>query len=116
MTERTDQRWPGLLYILPTTMSGPPLIDDLTRKMAAALRQATIGTRWRGWHTCICGARSGSCDYVLPNGQQTNSLAVHYLAVHRADVPEADLVSVQAFTFGEVAPTDDEISGRWATQ
>jgi hypothetical protein len=43
-----------------------------------------------GVHTCICGAKSHSRDYLLPNGYVTNSLAVHYLIFHRDEIPKEE--------------------------
>lgn len=42
---------------------------------------------YMGVHTCICGVKSHSRDYLLPNGYVTNSLAVHYLEFHRDEIP-----------------------------
>lgn len=119
----------SLLYIEPSArVSRHPLIDRYTRKMTAAFKQAREGPRYRslsitgtqdlqkpetvtpqkdierGWHTCACGAPSSNCDYFLPNGMQTNSLAVHYLAWHRDDVPQVELDKVNGLPYGEAEP------------
>jgi hypothetical protein len=85
----------GVLYIEPEQLpSQEPVIDELTRGMAAAFRKATKGEHYRGFHVCECGAHSASCDYTLPGGALTNSLCVHYLAYHRAEVSRAQLAKV----------------------
>ena len=101
-----------VLYIQPgpyTTVE--PVIDDLTRKMAAAYQAAkSDGMCWRGVHICRCGVNSTNCDYTLPSGQKTNSLCVHYLAFHRGEVPEAELAKVAALDSGEAEPNARELA------
>ena len=102
----------GLLYIEPSArVSAKPVIDTLTRKMAAAYRLSARGTTWRGWHRCACGANSTNADYVLPGGAETNSLCVHYLAFHRSEVPAEQLAKVRRLNAGEVEPTEQELHG-----
>lgn len=97
----------GLLYIEPKLPPSPePLIDGLTKRMAYELRTATIPSnrKWyRGEHTCTSpGCQRGApgkfpyvtstnFDVTLSTGRKTNSLAVHYLAYHRQEVPKAML-------------------------
>jgi hypothetical protein len=103
----------GLLYIEPSQSASPePVLDHLTRQMAAAFRRAwlTPGS-WGGFHECVCGAWSTNCDYRLPNGEVTNSLCVHYVAHHRSEVPIDQVTQVEAFAFGEVEPTAEELQG-----
>jgi len=101
----------GILYVEPSAAtSAEPVIDELTRKMVAAYRKGQSGTRWRGWHTCACGAHSDNTDYTLPNGEQTNSLCVHYLAFHRSEVTEAQLRKVAALDCGEEEPNEKELA------
>lgn len=110
----------GLLFIEPKGRASPvALIDAYTRRMVAAMRNARRGTwtgdgfhvggGWKGWHTCSCGARSGNQDLLLSNGAVTNSLASHYLAYHRGEVPAAELRKVAALPDGEVVPQPFEI-------
>jgi hypothetical protein len=102
----------GLLYIEPTQpASTGPALDHLTRKMTGAFRKARPSRHWRGFHECICGAYSTSCDYRLPNGAMTNSLCVHYVAHHRSEVPANQLARIEAFAFGEVEPNEQELQG-----
>ena len=101
-----------LLFIEPQTpASSAPVIDLLTRRMTAAYRLAERGPQYMGWHDCICGAMSTTCDYFLSNGDKTNSLCVHYLAYHREAVPGEQLARVAKLPFGEVAPADVELAG-----
>jgi len=110
-----------LLYIEPQGKKEPvPVVDGLTRRMAAALNKAIAGTksrghfevdgRFRGWHTCACGAMSSNQDYLLSNGMITNSLCVHYLAMHRGEVPEAELRKVLTLPPEEVEPFPQQVS------
>lgn len=110
-----------LLYIEPQQPEDPiPIIDGLTRRMAAALSHSTagrksgnqfaVGDRVRGWHTCACGATSSNQDYLLSNGMITNSLCVHYLAMHRSEVPIAELRKVLTLPPEEVEPFPDQVS------
>lgn len=101
-----------VLYIRPGTRgTAEPVIDSLTRKMAAAYRAAeSSGVLWRGFHICRCGARSTNTDYVLPGGAATNSLCVHYLAFHRDEVPPGELAKVAALTSGEAEPNTEELA------
>jgi hypothetical protein len=103
----------GLLYIEPTQpASAEPVLDHLTRKMAAAFRKARE-SEWgsRGFHECVCGAQSTSHDYLLPNSEVTNSLCVHYVAHHRSEVPAGQLARIEAFTFGEAEPPAKRLQG-----
>lgn len=101
-----------VLYIQPGRYtSAEPAIDDLTRKMTAAYRAAeSNGACWRGFHVCACGVNSTNTDYVLPGGQQTNSLCVHYLAFHRSEVPESELAKVAALDADEREPNAEELA------
>ena len=101
----------GMLYMEPRQAPAiKPIIDSRTRKMTAAFRQASEGDHWMGWHTCSCGAESSSCDFILPNKEETNSLCVHYLAWHRDEVSALQLQKVEALDCGEVYPNLDELA------
>ena len=100
----------GILYIEPLARtSAEPVIDELTRKMAAAFRVGVPGPGYRGVHVCACGVMSSNCDYTLPSGEETNSLCVHYLAFHRDEIPTPKLEKVRQLSSGEVKPTEDEL-------
>lgn len=102
---------PKLLFIVPKEAASPlPVIDHLTRKVCAAFRQARVSDyAYGGVHLCICGANSSSSDYWLPNGDLTNSLCVHYVAYHRSEVSGQEVARIEAFTFGEVEPSLQEL-------
>lgn len=101
-----------LLYINPSAaISAEPNADEITQKMVAAFRSAEeTGTRWRGVHQCACGACSDNTDYILPSGHQTNSLAVHYLALHRDEVPPDQLEIVEGFDSGLAEPSAEDLN------
>lgn len=73
-----------------------PVEDELTLKMEALLTQAVEGPRFRGFHIAACGECSSNCDYRLPSGDWTNSLAVHYLRWHRPEISADELAKVAA--------------------
>jgi hypothetical protein len=101
----TDERSSGaagrlerLLYITPTRLpAGTSLEDDLVVAMRAAIAAGTPGLRYRGFHRCTCGARSANYDVRLPGGAWTHTLAVHYLAQHRNEIPHDQLEQVAAY-------------------
>ena len=86
-----------ILFIEPRhEASEVPVRDDLSMKM----REAIMGARESdyvaaGVHFCKCGAVSDPLDWILPTGQVTNSLAVHYLEYHRDEIPESELEKVR---------------------
>lgn len=100
-------------HVLMIEPQGPalarPVVDALTRKMTAALRQCTTQRPTRGVHQCRCGVQSSNVEHILPDGRQTNSLCVHYLAYHRPDVPASELAKVEALDLGEAEPKADEL-------
>jgi hypothetical protein len=105
-----------LLFIEPHEPAcAVPVIDEFTRRMAGALRVATIPPPKRhscGFHTCVCRMRSASYDlYVRSTSGQftTNSLCVHYLAHHRSEVPPGELDKVLTLV---AAPCDPRPSER----
>jgi hypothetical protein len=103
-----------MLFIEPKGMpTDEPVIDELTMRMAAALRKATQPTNYfqLGLHTCVCGALSEAQDAILENGLRTNTLCVHYLAYHRSEVPEADIEMVRALPSEFATPHSWELHG-----
>ncbi len=107
-----------LLYVEPQLQpTRAPVLDGLTRKMTAAFRAGRPeGRASYGIHVCRCGAESSNRDFILPSGLTTNSLCVHYLAHHRAEVPPSELEKVARLDQGEVRPRKTELSGaRWST-
>jgi hypothetical protein len=104
----------GVLYIEPSNTASPePVIDELTRKMTAAYRQSVPAENYtKGVHICNCGATSDNREHVLPNGEETNSLCIHYLAFHRDEVPQFQLDKVSSLNFGEEEPSHSELHRR----
>jgi hypothetical protein len=102
-----------MLYLMPKNPPlGTPTIDELTMKMVASLRQATLPHRQScGFHTCACGAQSESTDLILSNGVRTNSLCVHYLAYHRAEIEAGELWAVEGLSDGFAYPNSYELHG-----
>lgn len=103
-----------LLMIEPSgEVSEEPVIDELVRKMTAAWRAREVSDyRYKGFHICACGAWSDNFDhFVSVRGEllTTNSLCIHYLAFHRADVPDEEIDKVRALTYGEAEPTEEEL-------
>jgi hypothetical protein len=91
----------GFLMIEPSKRGHTAIYDWATCRVAALLNSAREGTRWRGWHTCVCGAGSGCCDLWVKIGDKelkTNSLAVHYMACHRDEVPADQMKLIEALT------------------
>ena len=109
-----DESADQLLMIHPTLPpSREPVVDGLTRRMAGALSRAEHVHATRGFHRCTglgCRAFSDNVTHLV-DGYVTNSLAVHYLAHHRAEVPRGELAKV-AMLFGpDTDPTAEQLSG-----
>lgn len=83
-----------LMMIEPENPHVKPISDDLARKAHDLLAITVNGTTYKGWHTCVCGAHSGACDLVLPDGTITNSLLVHYVECHRSEIPRSELAKL----------------------
>lgn len=105
-----------LLFIEPQLpRSAESLIDEYTCRMAGAMLSANPQASYRGIHYCRCGATSTNCNYIVRIGQRvagspwhgllTNSLAVHYLALHREEVPPDELLKVLTLTAAPATPT-----------
>lgn len=81
-----------LLMIEPHYDKEPYILDDLTQKAELVyMRAKTPQYGYRGFHQCACGATSDNLDHILPDGTITNSLMVHYIAEHRAEVPQSEI-------------------------
>jgi hypothetical protein len=116
----------GFLMMEPRAQVAPtPIIDSLTRRVAAAMRKAEksdYGYRGspkeavRGMHHCTgkgCGVASDNHDYFITiSGVRylTNSLAVHYVAYHRHEISPAQMALIQALPDEEVDPTESELA------
>lgn len=125
----------GLLMIEPTCAPTVPLIDDITRKTTALLRAVIdpdTRSRYRGIHRCTgadCRAHSDNADHAIRVGGmnvdhgtvgpdvevQTNSLIVHYVACHRADVSDDERDKIERLfrhlCLDEQTPTSHEVTG-----
>ena len=88
-----------VLYIEPKEPPTDPVWDESCELMAREMAEARPEPyRCRGFHTCTgrgCAASSTNTDYVLRSGQRTNALALHYLTVHRGEVPAGELAKVR---------------------
>jgi len=101
----------GLLMIEPLNKgSENPVIDDLTCKMTYAIRKSNKILGFSGEHRCVCGALNDGFHYLYGK-MLTNSLAVHYMAFHRDEVPQAEIEKVKAIN-GRRYPTPNELYGR----
>ena len=116
-------------HVLMIEPRGPcaakPVIDEMTRRMAGALAGARTKHRYRGIHDCTgrgCHASSDNADHFvavrstgpgsLPGELMTNSLAVHYLAFHRGEVPPSELDKVGSLAAPPAEPTIEQLTGR----
>ena len=76
-----------LLMIVPKKNDkGKPIDDGLTKMVKFIIKFSKVDGHYKGSHECICGLKSGSAKYVLPNGMETNNLIVHYAREHRKDL------------------------------
>lgn len=95
--------------------SETPVLDNLTRKMTGAWRERRVSDyMYKGLHFCDnCGVSSDNRDHWVKSedGREllTNSLAVHYLAFHRVDVPTDELAKVASLVAAEAEPSDKEL-------
>jgi hypothetical protein len=90
-----------VLYLRPVGPPESPFWDEVCERMTLYLAEArSTGTRYRGFHSCTgegCDATSSNTDYVLPGeaGVRTNSLALHYLTLHRSEISAPELKAVR---------------------
>lgn len=71
-----------------------------------------LDSSYRGFHICSCGAVSGACNYLIPEGEIINSLCIHYLAFHREEVPQEQLDKISKwslFDFKDLIPEESEL-------
>jgi hypothetical protein len=103
----------GFLMIEPKNQANKTVIDDLTCSVTALLRTAEDGQAWFGYHECICGAYSGNVDlWVEISGKKylTNSLAAHYAACHRDEIPQQQMKLIETLK-GTEEPTVKDLYG-----
>ena len=101
----------GLLMIEPRgPAADEPVIDVYTLTMAAAWRLGwSSRLACRGFHVCACGVASDNREHFVVGVSgtlRTNSLAVHYLAFHRDEVPPEELERVVGLP---VYPSDSDL-------
>ena len=89
-------------------------MTQLALPVPGAWQTREVGKSWRGRHMCTgCSAESDNYDHfvaTVDGGRlKTNSLAVHYLAYHRADVPEGELAKVVRLQADEADPTTAQL-------
>lgn len=116
-----------LLMIEPSAAtSAEPVIDGLTQRMAAAMNRAQRRhdgklpggpfSRTRGWHTAASGAHSDNVcwEVELLDGSmvETNSLAVHYLAYSREEIPAGELAKLELLPLEFATPTEEQLRPR----
>lgn len=118
----------SLLYVHPSKKAAEqPMLDELTTKILWACRnrigrgvllqngEFVKNLSTKGVHHCTgCGGfiHSEASDVVLPNGLITNTLAVHYVAHHRGEVPADDLakiMSIESPENSECNPSEQEL-------
>ena len=91
------------------------VITDLARRVWSRA-SAEPNLFYKGFHTCRCGKTSDNREWTV-FGLKTNSLLVHYVACHRADVPREELMKLATIerNFAEVNdPTQEyELKVRW---
>lgn len=78
-----------------------PEIDSLSENFRNIFSQAKESGRYKGIHECICGEHSKACNLILPSGHLTNSLALHYLERHRADIPKTEITKIKEILLGQ---------------
>lgn len=102
----------GTLYVnVKHPPSNWPTVDMLTLKITRAFRSADKSPlAFSGIHTCLCGAKSESADYILPNRKFTNSLCIHYMAFHRSEIPWQEMGEVLKLENGDSLPTRAELA------
>ena len=84
-----------LLFIEPKNkVREPEVNDEITRIAYEVFARTKPGKHCLGVHTCACGAHSDSCDFILPGGETTNSLAFHYVKFHRGEVPRDEIAKL----------------------
>lgn len=85
MTQLTEK------YLL--NLKEEEISDKYTDFLKKTLHKAKSYKKYKGWHTCICGAVSTSSDLYL-HGYITNSLALHYMQYHRSEVPQSEITKL----------------------
>ncbi len=110
-----------------------PVNDEIVKILTLALGEAkkgcsgysdlkdtdshfTEGCAYKGVHYTDCGAHSSNCDYLLPNGMITNSLAPYYLMWYREHIPESELdkiAELEKYYGKAIAPGSVKAKNKW---
>jgi hypothetical protein len=83
-----------LMMIEPENEPNDPVFDDLSQLSKFVFLEAKENGRYRGFHFCTgedCNSKSDNVQWVLPTGHITNSLIIHYISMHRDEVPESEI-------------------------
>ncbi len=73
------------------------LLQDIwTKRARSFMFWLKRGVSYHGCHQCSCGAASESFTLITPYRRVTNSLLLHYIETHRAEVPAQELVKLYA--------------------
>jgi hypothetical protein len=105
-----------LLMIEPKRpASAEPVNDWVTAKVRKLLKQAKREHPTRGVHVCVCGECSDNCDWILPDGTVTNSLAAHYVERHREEVPESEIHKLVKL-MGVKSPNEPSSAAGWGEE
>lgn len=100
----------GFLMLDPKgPKSTEPIIDHMTRRVAAAIRHGLKTDQIITPRVCQCGAKSDDVRHYV-NGVIASTLAIHYMAYHRLEVPDDELEQVGHLR-EEVEPTNSELEG-----
>lgn len=106
-----------LLFIEPQHAPTSAVVDDYTRRVTAAWRTRVDGSaRYRGTHSCTgqgCSATSGNGEHTVAGRFSTNSLAIHYVACHRSEIPTDELAKILTLPPSDVDPSAGEVAGDW---
>ena len=87
-----------------------PVIDEATRKLAAAVRWGDDRTVRSSIECEWCGATGSKGSIILPDGKRVGSLAIHTLAFHREKFSDPELAVALALNNGEVEPDEYELN------
>lgn len=108
-----------MLYIEPEKAPTEALIDKITKKLTAAFRKAEkVPSGTKGFHIhhndrgCMAGSDSNDYMITCKDGTKikTNLLCIHYVAFHRSEVEDLDLVLILHRLLDEEAePTEKEL-------
>ena len=110
-----------ILYIRPKMPpSSEPVVDSITKKLLAAIKNyqqigyvkdgCFIPNLYSfGCYKCTCGkAIFASQDFRISDALITNSVAVHYIAYHRNEIPKDELSMIEKLEL-EIEPENSDL-------